>query len=188
MEHGNSTAKQPEGRKGSPLHRNGRALRRAAHGITFPRRASCPPRRASEAPRRDFFYQRRKSRATMKSKLAQFGKRIYARRHGRSSFSLIFAFHGFLWLGIPTVADFMKGVPSRGCHDRGLSWSIPPFFVFASRFPRAVFFSPLPIVYTEEGGGGVQQSFDIKDFDSQPAGSHGAPLFVGPQPVPFSDL
>ena len=142
MERENSTAKQPEGRKGSPLHRNGRALRRAAHGIAFPRRA--PSRRAALAPPRDFFHQRKKTRATTKSRLAQFGKRIYARRHRRSSFSLIFAFHGFLWLGIPTVADFMKGVPSRGCHDRGLSWSIPPFFVFASRFPRAVFFPLFP--------------------------------------------
>ena len=138
-------ANQKDGKE-APLHRNGRVLRRAAHGITSPRRAPCPPRRASEAPRRDFFYQRRKSRATMKSKLAQFGKRIYARRHGCSSFPLIFVFHGPLWLGIflsmSTVADFMKGIPSWGCHDRRLPWSIPPLLCF--RFlisPGDLFFS-----------------------------------------------
>ena len=112
----------------------------------------------------------------MKSKLAQFGKRIYARRHGRSSFSLIFAFHGFLWLGISTVADFMKGIPPRGCRDRGLSWSSPPLFCFRFLISQGGLFFPSSHRCAEEGGGGVWQSFDIKDFDSQPAGSHGAPL------------
>ena len=53
-----------------------------------------------------------------KSRPAPFRKRIYARRPECPPFSLEFAYHGPLWLGVSLwvsmVAEFMVGIPPSG--------------------------------------------------------------------------